>query len=269
MPRDLRAGDLVSLQLTSDGAAAAVSLHPLVHATDGQAAVRPAGSGFRLPPSSFAAMDADEAIRPPPQPFREASETVDRAVRQRRLAAARISRCMNALRLLEPDAASRLLAVAPRADEQFGRSLALAVATSENGGVRSLIASDSVRPEKPRGEVEAALDAFDALFAPAAVDLHGAGRWMMRRVPLLRDGIVDTVIWAVQEETDAGVVRFAIDLGPGLFGASQIQCDAAGHMLDIRIVTEQAPPAEAERSAEKTSELQTIKRSSYAIFFMN
>src|SRR3546814_5031597 len=70
---------------------------------------------------------------------------------------------------------------------------------------------------------------------------------MMRRVPLLRDGIVDTVIWAVQEETDVGIVRFAIDLGPGLFGASQIQCVAAGYMLDIRIVTEQAPPAEAER----------------------
>src|SRR3546814_8710876 len=48
-------------------------------------------------------------------------------------------------------------------------------------------------------------------------------------------------------ETDVGIVRFAIDLGPGLFGASQIQCVAAGYMLDIRIVTEQAPPAEAER----------------------
>src|SRR3546814_14215440 len=71
---------------------------------------------------------------------------------------------------------------------------------------------------------------------------------MMRRVPLLRDGIVDTVIWAVQEETDVGIVRFAIDLGPGLFGASQIQCVAAGYMLDIRIVTEQAPPAEAARA---------------------
>src|SRR3546814_7800962 len=195
MPRDLRAGDLVSLQLTSDGAAAAVSLHPLVHATDGQAAVRPAGSGFRLPPSSFAAMDADEAIRPPPQPFREASETVDRAVRQRRLAAARISRCMNALRLLEPDAASRLLAVAPRADEQFGRSLALAVATSENGGVRSLIASASARPETLRGAVEAALDALDELFAPTAVDVPRAGHGLMRRGPLPRGEIGRATVW--------------------------------------------------------------------------
>src|SRR3546814_3094463 len=152
-------------------------------------------------------MDVDEAIRPPPQPFREASETVDRTVRQRRLAAARITRCMNALRLLAPDVASRLLAVAPRADEQFGQSLALAVATSQNGGVRSLMASASARPEKLRGEVEAALDALDALFAPTAVDVRGAGHWMMRRVPLLREGIVDTVIWAVQEETDVGIDR--------------------------------------------------------------
>src|SRR3546814_19929194 len=109
------------------------------------------------------------------------------------------------------------------------------------------MASASARPEKLRGEVEAALDALDALFAPTAVDVRGAGHWMMRRVPLLRDGIVDTVIWAVQDETDVGIVRFAIALGPGVFGALHIHCAAAGCMPDLRIVTEQEPPPTAER----------------------
>src|SRR3546814_16917109 len=46
MPRDLRAGDLVSLQLTNAGAAAAVSLISLVHAADDKAAASPARSGW-------------------------------------------------------------------------------------------------------------------------------------------------------------------------------------------------------------------------------
>src|SRR3546814_6277821 len=99
---------------------------------------------------------------------------------------------------------------------------------------------------------------------------------MMRRVPLLRDGIVDTVIWAVQEETDVGIVRFEIELGPGLFGASQILCVAAGYMLDIGIVTEQVARAEAERkisaavvsvagSDEHTTAHQSLLRLSSAV----
>lgn len=245
MPRDLQVGDLVSLQLIHDGAAASVSIHALTRATDTAAAVTPSRRrDFEPRHAMFGTFDTGEAIRPPPRSLRDA-EIGATSFRQRRLASAQIARCVNALRVSAPVAAAKLLAAAPRADDAFGNALARVVKASGNGGVRSLIAPGK-DAKIADANTRSALDSLDALFAPASVDMPGAGRWLVRRLPLLREDVLGTALWAMQTEPQRDLVRCVIDLGSGVFGASQIHAVAAGYRLDVKVVTELAMPEGAD-----------------------